>query len=546
MSKSMLVIAGLTASVSLALPTSDALAAAQTPGPSAALFNAPAYVCQTHDYVATTGSDTTGTGSSAYPWATLQHANNAIAAGGIGAGANTCVYVAAGTYRAGVSITVGGNTASAAGYLVYKCEALDACTVTDVNAGGNNGAFVFNQRGAKQTANYVWIDGFTLTAASSTSYGQGVSVTNGLNGGQYTPLQSYAMQSVHHIFVTNNIISGYGQAGVQMNDAEYFFVMHNTFYNNAGGPTSSTQGSGVSLLNLIPLTDYTRTAADGNMSLYGNIGTAFHNVIGYNTLYNNAVKPYANHDDTDGNAIILDTLNWDFDKGTTPYSQGTLVDYNVAFNNGGGCVHVFYSEDVTVANNTCWNNRLDTNTNGTDLAEIDTGGSYNDTVINNIAYSFPNAADATYAMCSTYAYPTDGWRSAIIGGGSAGSGGGAVTGDAFANNLYRLSAPNCFTALGAAPAGDTDGGYFMYNHDAPSYDAKAFKCAGQGELCESNATFKSVGTISMGTMTTKPNGVNFVIVTGSPAIGAGLSETYLPSTSKDLGACASSTQTTCP
>jgi parallel beta-helix repeat protein len=37
------------------------------------------------------------------------------------------------------------------------------------------------------------------------------------------------------------------------------------------------------------------------------------------------------------------------------YVNQTLIVFNVVYNNGGGGIHIFFSEDVTVANNSCAN-----------------------------------------------------------------------------------------------------------------------------------------------------------------------------------------------
>ena len=54
-----------------------------------------------------------------------------------------------------------------------------------------------------------------------------------------------------------------------------------------------------------------------------------------------------------------------------------------------------------------------------------------------------------------------------------------------------------------------------------------------------------VGTASVGTESMPPVGSNFALAPGSKAIGAGLTEPYLPPSSVDIGACASAL-TTCP
>src|SRR5215471_12005081 len=243
----------------------------QKPGPSSALFASPYYRCLRNFYVATNGSDG-NPGTQAQPFRNIARAQAVV-----GLRAGDCVNVQPGTYSTGVWISSGGSSASATGYVVYRCTTMDACTVTDVTAGGN-GSFVWNNTRHPVTGSYVIIDGFVLTAATrAVVQGAGVEIATN----SYTP-------SVHHIWVLNSIISGYGQSGIQMNQGEYFYVVHNTIYGNANASCNS-QGSGISFAALIAIPGYTSTADDLTNPTLGNIGSALHNAVEWNVLYNNAV-----------------------------------------------------------------------------------------------------------------------------------------------------------------------------------------------------------------------------------------------------------------
>ena len=499
------------AAVNLLLPVLAATTAeaAEHPGPSEHLFNTPYYACAKNYYVATNGSDLNSGTSTAAPWQTLQHANNALPVGGAAAG--TCINVEPGTYATGVSITAGGNLAAPNGYVVYRCTALDACTVTDIAAGGQNGSFVFNPT-QPMTANYVMIDGFKLTAAAESAYGQGIELWAGSN--TFT-------HSVHHVWILNSIISGYGQAGIQMNEGEYFFAIHNTVYGNAYDGCSA-QGSGIAFDNLIALSSYTRTADDSQTRLYGNIGNAFHNVIEWNVVYNNATTncgsgktPY----DTDGNNIITDTLNWRGTSGASPYLQGTLIAFNVVYNAGGGGIHIFYSEYVTAANNSCYNSSLDPYDQGAVRACIDTNDSYANTIINNIAVAVPAAPNGA---CAFGVAPYAQFNSATLGGPPSGD-----PVDTWSHNITQLQGGHnsCWGSFGQdAPTGEN----VMFNGDS-------FSCA--QNKCATNPGWVNVGVASTGTETTQPLSTEFALLPSSPAIGYGLAESYLPPQSVDVGAC---------
>jgi hypothetical protein len=81
-------------------------------------------------YVATTGSDTTGTGTVGNPWATIQHAYNYVVANDDLGGQTVSIQLAAGTYTSGLSvtqpwtgggsITVTGATSTASSYIVQS------------------------------------------------------------------------------------------------------------------------------------------------------------------------------------------------------------------------------------------------------------------------------------------------------------------------------------------------------------------------------------------------------------------------------------------
>jgi parallel beta-helix repeat protein len=491
--------------------------AADIPGPSATLFSRPYYSCKKNYYVALTGSDSNSGTTASAPWQTLQHANNALPAGGAAAG--SCINVAPGTYSKGVSITTGGNLAASTGYVVYRCTSMDACTVTDVAAGGQNGSFVFNTK-HPMSGNYVIIDGFTLKAASETGFGQGIELWAGSNSFTH---------SVHHVWILNSIISGYGQSGIQMNEGEYFFAIHNKIYGNSNVGCSA-QGSGISFASLIALSSYTRTADDSSTSVYGTIGSAFHNVIEWNIVYNNAITSCgtkANPYDTDGNNIITDTLRWNGIEGATPYPDGTLIAFNIVYNAGGGGIHIFNSDDVTVANNSCYNSYLDPYNQASARACIDTNGSYGNTIINNVAVAVPSAPTGS---CTYGAIPYSQFNSAFLGGPPSGE-----KADTWSHNITQLQGGHnsCWGAFGKdSPTGEN----VMFNGD--SYSCSTNKCA-------TSPGWTNVAKSSVGTETTQPASTNFALQSGSAAIGYGLTESYLPSQSVDVGACAH-TLTNCP
>jgi parallel beta-helix repeat protein len=492
----------------------DAIAA-QLPGPSLVLYNTPYYKCVKNYYVSTTGSDSNAGTSSAAAWKTLQHANNA------GRSAGDCVNVAPGTYN-GVQLTKGGNLASSTGYVVYRCTTMDACTVNGTAGPNGNAAFFATGTGS---ANYVIIDGFEIVG-NGTTWGAGVEI-NGTNDGTVGTFGS------HHDWIFNSIIHGHGQSGIALAEGDYTYVIHNTIYDNAHAANcdSGAQGSGladnVALDIKYGYPNYTPTA-DDEKNPSPQIGsfvtgpTWFHKAYMWNLIYNNYLTPCngSKTADTDGNNIILDTFGT-INGNNVAYPDQTLIAYNIVYNAGGGGIHIFGSEYATVANNSVYNVYLDSDNKSSDRASVDTNNSYGNTIINNIMVSIPAAPSET---CAYSVVPYAQFASASLGGPPTG-----MPADTWSHNITQLQGGHnsCWGAFGEnAPTGEN-----------PMFQSDAYSCS--SNKCATNPAWVDVGKTSTGTEATPPVGANFALQPGSPAIGYGLRESYLPSTSVDVGACPS-------
>jgi hypothetical protein len=473
--------------------------AAELPGPSPSLFANPFYTCVNNYYVATTGSDS-NSGTQASPWLTIQHADSA----GAGRSAGDCVNIAPGTYAAGIQPTHGGNLASATGYVVYRCQTLDGCKIT---ASGGNADPAFNISSTGSGPNYLVLDGFELAASSMTLFGVGVELyfPNGTDTGGTTS---------HHIWVINNIIHGYGQAGVGTGGGDYNYFLHNLAYNNTN-VACSAQGSGFGIVIARAFAGYTPTAADLAWA-------PFHNVIAFNVAHDNIINQCgtaANPYDTDGNGIIIDTFN---NAGSTnvDYPYQTLVANNVTWNDGGKGVHIFRSDNVTVANNTAYNNNLDPFNNGIGRGEIDSIESQNNVFLNNIAYPVP-ATSASDPRCqgvnytNTPPYPCPLMTNVAFEGAST---------PGTASNIWT----NNISFGGAPPYGWGPSGNVMLAPDTMNCSTGT-----DPNQCNVNPDFFNV------------TGSNFALQPSSPAISYGQSQPYLPPSDVDAGAC-SSTLATCP
>jgi hypothetical protein len=519
--------ASIAAAICFLACTAHAHAQVQTPGPSQALFDAPYYVCKTNYYVSSTGDDANSGTSRADAWRTLQHANNSMPQGGAAAG--TCINVVASkTPYNGVSMTTGGNLASSTGYLVYRCTKLLGCTVNATAGINGNAGFYAAGTGS---ANYTMIDGFKIVG-NNTVYNVGVLITGTTDG-------TVGTFGSHHVWVLNNSIYNNGQAGIAFAEEDYTYALHNKIFDNAKAPScdNGAQGSGLGnnvaldiqyqYPNYVPTGD-DRTNPNPLIGSFVTGTTWFHNAYEWNQLYNNHVSPCdgSTSADTDGNNIILDTFGTG-NGNVVAYPDQTLIAFNLSYNAGGGGIHIFFSEYATVANNSVYNAGLDPYKEG-GASGIDTNDSYGNTIINNISVAIPAAPKN---QCAFYTKPYAQFNNAILGGVLSGQ-----QLDIFSNNITQLQGGHnsCWGAFGQdPPTGENP----MFNGD--TYSCGANKCA-------TNPLWVDVGTKARGNENRPPVGANFALQPGSPAVGYGLTETYLPATSVDVGACSSKIAGACP
>ena len=482
----------------------------EKPGPSQALFNNPYYTCVRNFYIATTGSDNRTTAqaqSQSTPWLTMQHANDSAVLQ-----AGDCVNVLPGTYAQGVQVNHGGSSATSGGYVVYRCTVMDACIVTDVGTSFGAMSVVGNPG-----VNYVMFDGFTLTGNSAAAYGIGYQANQ--TPGHPAP-SSFCC---HHIWFLNSIVSGYGQSGFQGGLSDFIYVIHNTFFNNAT-VTCDAQGSGISMVWPQVAAGYVLVADDKNNSVTGNLasqGDWFHQVYNWNITYNNHMNPACGNSNTDGNGIIMDTFNGSGTGGPGVYLKQTLISFNVSYNNGGKGIHLFLMDTspghaglgVTVANNSAYNNNLDTTDTGTTRYEIGEQQGSNDTFVNNTVYTIRATGSCSGSAPLTCNFP-------MIGDSSGG------LPSHFSNNV----------AICTVGSGCADVSTAMFNG--------AVWTSGKGN---NDPLWVNVGRSSAGTETTQPVGHNFTICTASgnasgctgvsPALGYLLTETFIPTATRDSGAC---------
>jgi parallel beta-helix repeat protein len=511
--------------------------AAETPGPSLVLYQHPWYRCTHNYYVAVNGDDRNNGTSPATPWATIQHADTSSRLGG------DCINVAPGIYRQNVLIQHGGSAPTATGYVVYRCSSGPPVI------GGSGNCHVLAPGGGhlwgfRYAGNFVVVDGFELDGNNSLKP-DGIAdaciasddETFGLGANSYQ-----AGASSHHIWVIDNIIHHCNLAGVDFNGKEWVYTIHNTVYHNSW--QSGYQGSGIgyvvqqcieagaancytSGIAGTPPSDYSYVPFGSDKAAFdpaAGVYTPFHDVVAWNVVYNNRVNydnpvPCGAH--TDGNGIIMDTF---LDRVSLKlrYPYQTLVMNNISFYNGGRGIHVFAASNVTVANNTVFNNNTDACLSSAAyvLGDLSQAGGTNNVWVNNISLSVPNFVGNTCALM-------------------AGNGRGIVD----LNNTFMSNVLSTAEPTGGHPP-------CIFDNDKIYFSCSSNRCG------TNPALVNAFGGVAAGRNNQPlggrwiPGNSNFAITSNSPAYRYAvnrrncilllfrcLTESDLPATSTNAGAC---------
>lgn len=454
-----------------AMSTESAAQGAGNPnaGYSASILGLPQYSCVHNWYLSPTGDDSNSGKSPSSPWFTMNRADQSVQPG-------DCVNLAPGTYAytpssvphansTPVTLTHGGNMNTSTGYVVYRSSTPDGARITLTGPLGHS-----IQNGLEWSdlvnvnASYMIFDGIEF---------------DGNNGDAYFDcISSSATTTLHHIVVENSIVHGCGTAGIA-NNFDYEWIVNNVVYNNST-LDYQVEGSGIDINVPHPATDFTPNANDNALQ--------YHIMVAFNISHNNFVAPSGctppnggpagcgtgappNFDQgtthTDGNGIILDTWN------AVPYTLGGLVIGNIVYNNGGAGIQVLNTPNAMIANNTAYDNNLDSQNYGQYRGEITCVLCANSNFINNVAY-------------------------AVVG----------PSGSPTSNNAAYWNDPSSgvtfTTNIGYAP-----GGTCVYG--------------------------SSVGISCTNPDFVNATGANFSLQSGSPAIGAGTSESWLQSGYKTIG-----------
>jgi parallel beta-helix repeat protein len=228
-------------------------------------------------------------------------------------------------------------------------------------------------------ASYIIIDGFDLQGNNDNiTLQQAIAEQGNLNnpltsGNGIGVRASWDSPSTypHNIIIRNNKIHDFGGGGIGTNNADYVTIENNTVYNN--GWYSPYSSSGISTYQ--------------NWNFDDNAG--YKMLINGNTLYNNQnLIPWLQTGEiTDGNGIIVDDTRNTQNGSTLGIYQGrTLIENNVAYNNGGSGIHVYEADFVDILNNTTYQNSRSSEINRGEISAIDA----NDVrVFNNIMSATP-------------------------------------------------------------------------------------------------------------------------------------------------------------
>ena len=341
----------------------------------------PFYTCVTNYYVSKNGSDS-GTGSITSPWWDIRTAINFLSAQG-GTLGGVCVNVGPGTYNESVyGNALSGSSDTPTGYFVLRSTTPHGAIIQLPS-----GSVDYTDGFWFSNASYIVIDGFTVVGSNAAPDIDGSGIT--ASGSSTTQC------TAHHIRIYNNIAYGWGGGGIGTEMEDYFDEEGNVVYN-----TSNTSIWGVSGFDTFePVALDSGTWSSSTMD---SASVQFHQIIRYNVSYNNAEVNIGANPHYDGNGITLDTYNAN-GSGYNGYSQQTLLDSNLSFDNGGGGIVTggYGASYLTVRNNVVFNNYIDAQNPSTGHGDISIAGfvsSHDDIVVNNIAVHNAIAEPKNYAL----------------------------------------------------------------------------------------------------------------------------------------------------
>ncbi len=234
----------------------------------------------------------------------------------------------------------------------------------------------------------------------------------------------------HHITIRNCIIYNCPGGGIGSSQADYITFENNIVYTNA--KYGAFGGSGISNLSARDIDNNT---------------TDYKMIVRNNIVYDNEmfVPWYGyNCEITDGNGIIFDSFN-NTGIGQPRYEGKSLCENNVTYSNGARGIHVFQSRNVTIINNTCYQN---CKTSAISDGDMTVRKVNNIKVYNNIIYARSDKPitskqlDTALSVGNNLYFGGNGTTSNTFGG----------TNNVTADPKFMNAANNDFTLLATSPA----------------------------------------------------------------------------------------------
>jgi hypothetical protein len=262
---------------------------------AAALLSVPCWA--TSYYISPSGLDTNSGTSSGSPWLTPNHT---------GLNCGDTITAATGAYSAANfqsgdwgTVTCSGNN----NVVWLQCTTFAACTIT-VSSGTLSAMWL--------DKSYWGVQGFVLSVGSSSTYGACIKAVP----------PSGASATIHHIILANNVANGCQGNGLTTASTgnygvDYIAIIGNIAYNAAQSSTECYSG-----ISIYEPTN-ADTVAGTHIYIAGNFSWA--------NFDNTACLSGAS---TDGEGIILDTLDW-LGGGPGPYSGQIVLEDNILVGNGG-------------------------------------------------------------------------------------------------------------------------------------------------------------------------------------------------------------------
>lgn len=282
---------------------------------------------------------------------------------------------------------------------------------------------------------YIEFRGLSLSGAAKTSLAEsyrgqviGVSNTNGIE------VQGRNLVNTpHHVRIADNLVFDAAGGGIIVMRADYIQIENNVVYDTCFWTRYA--GSGISIL--------ASRSWDTTKNTYRNL------VIGNEVFGNESREPWEQINAlSDGNGIIIDSLQSAGEATYGSFSGRTLVQNNLAYDNGGGGIHVFRSDGVDIINNTAYGNNQIVN-----YGQITHSASGDGTAINNILVSTDGKTLTTRSESPLANIPSAVWTNNLYVRGAGSPAPTQLPGDS-GNVVIGGDATDVFVAPGKAPGSD--------------------------------------------------------------------------------------------